>query len=213
MTPDKHLFERRDVVRGVALGVLASPFAFTSPARAGETGFTTITGIEAKIGAFVLEQLPYTRIGSGTPIYVVISALCPYCQIMYRKYPDIVPGLELRYIAEPLREPESGEVVKVWQDRSATTFKMYMAHRFVGMPPVRNAFADGFPNGVPKTLHGPEEFYGYHLAYLDSVGSRFQKVYPTISFTATPRFYIPNGDTLIHASGNAYMDIISKALR
>ena len=187
---------RREAMAGGA-ALMAFPFgsagAQERKAKPGDIPF--LVGARTASALHILGKSPFVSIGKGRVVYAEMSNLCPYCQILHRRHPGPIAGLEMRYIAVPLNTGETGEVARVWMERTPLAYNRYMAGGLRGTKPATQV------NVINNPPTGPDQVFTYHFRQLAAVDRLFREVYPDQSFVGTPKFFLQVNDELGHMSG------------
>ncbi|NBC32641.1 MAG: hypothetical protein GVY13_08200 [Alphaproteobacteria bacterium] len=76
-----------------------------------------------------LGSMPYVPMGSGNPIYMLMSQSCGICQLLWRQHAVPPRGVEYRFIAGPYGRDSMDQVADLAVTRSPDRVDAYMSRR------------------------------------------------------------------------------------
>jgi len=74
----------------------------------------------------LLQQMPYTSMGTGLPVYVQMSQTCSACQVFWQDLNQYKLEVEFRLIPMPLSEDNQNQVAQIYTTRNIGDFNLYM---------------------------------------------------------------------------------------
>lgn len=150
------------------------------------------TSIEIKTGAKELQQaldnLPYTKDGTGPVLYLFEFSECPYCQQLYNDFNGTIPGVETRYLFYAVSQRSANETAALGLSRNIKDYHAFMKNQ-KSAPAANstNASIDAYnaiQGALTKTI----------LPTLQKNGWRNQSlVSPTFIWEENGRLYVDGG--------------------